>query len=70
MRTESEFWHGKAIEIACGFLPSESPLVTHILQSYQKHHAPVAQTIPEDDEATNNELKVVRPALGIEKCQF
>ena len=34
VKTESEFWHGKAIEIACGYLPSESPLVTHILQSY------------------------------------
>jgi len=42
VKTESEFWHGKAIEIACGYLPSESPLVTHILQSYQKHHAPVS----------------------------
>ena len=31
IKAESEFWHGKALEIACGFLPSESPLVTHIL---------------------------------------
>ena len=41
VKAESEFWHGKALEISCGFLPSESPLVTHILSSYQKHHAPV-----------------------------
>ena len=41
VKAESEFWHGKALEISCGFLPSESPLVTLILSSYQKHHAPV-----------------------------
>ena len=33
-RRESEFWHGKGLEIACSFLPSESPLVNHILMSY------------------------------------
>ena len=40
-RKESEFWHAKALEISCSFLPSESPLVSHILTSYQKHHSPV-----------------------------
>lgn len=40
-KRESEFWHAKALEIAISFLPSECPLVTHILTSYQKHHAPV-----------------------------
>jgi hypothetical protein len=40
-KRESEFWHGKALEVSCSFLPSECPLVTHILTSYQKHHAPV-----------------------------
>eukprot|EP00350_Pseudokeronopsis_sp_OXSARD2_P013831 CAMPEP_0170568474 /NCGR_PEP_ID=MMETSP0211-20121228/81222_1 /TAXON_ID=311385 /ORGANISM="Pseudokeronopsis sp., Strain OXSARD2" /LENGTH=124 /DNA_ID=CAMNT_0010890387 /DNA_START=839 /DNA_END=1213 /DNA_ORIENTATION=+ len=40
-KKESEFWHSKALEIACSFFPSESPLVSHILSSYQKHHAPV-----------------------------
>lgn len=34
VKAESEFWHGKALDIACSFLPSESPLVTHILSSY------------------------------------
>jgi hypothetical protein len=36
----SEYWHGKAVEIAISFLPSESPLVSHILMSYEKHHSP------------------------------
>ena len=70
IKAESEFWHGKALEIACGFLPSESPLVTHILQSYQKHHAPVQTAIPEDAAPSGLELRVVRPVKGIEKCQF
>ena len=41
VKAESEYWHGKALEISCTFLPSESPLVSHIYQSYKKHHAPV-----------------------------
>jgi hypothetical protein len=65
VRVESEFWHGKALEIACGYLPSESPLVTHIVQSYSKHHAPVNQVIPEDGPSTDSILKVVRPQKGI-----
>lgn len=37
---ESEYWHAKALEIACTFLPSECPLLNHVLLSYQKHHDP------------------------------
>ena len=44
-KRESEFWHAKALDVAISFLPSECPLVTHILTSYQKHHAPVQQEI-------------------------
>lgn len=44
-KKQSEYWHAKALEISCSFFPSESPLVTHILTSYQKHHAPVQQAI-------------------------
>jgi len=40
-----EYWHGKAVEIAISFLPSESPLVSHILMSYEKHHSPSNQVI-------------------------
>lgn len=39
-RRDSEYWHGKAVEIAASFLPSESPLVSHIMMSYEKHHSP------------------------------
>ena len=37
---ESEYWHAKSLEIACTFLPSDCPLLNHVLLSYQKHHAP------------------------------
>ena len=39
-RKDSEYWHSKALEIGCSFLPSECPLVNHILMSYNKHHSP------------------------------
>jgi hypothetical protein len=42
---ESEFWHAKALQIACCFLPSDCPLVTHIFTNYQKHHSPLLQPI-------------------------
>jgi len=48
LMTESEFWHAKALEIAGTFLPSDCPLLNHILLSYQKHHAPSSQVIQED----------------------
>lgn len=53
-------WHAMALEAAGTFLPSECPLVSHIIVSYQKHHSPALTTIPED-EPLYEELKVVRP---------
>lgn len=31
---ESELWHTISLEIACSFLPSDCPLLNHILLSY------------------------------------
>jgi len=42
---ESEYWHAKSLEIACTFLPSDCPLLNHVLLSYQKHHAPSSSAI-------------------------
>eukprot|EP00347_Sterkiella_histriomuscorum_P024065 403332423 len=64
-RRDSEYWHGKAVEIAISFLPSESPLVSHILMSYEKHHSPSNQSIPED-EHQDIQVKVVRQVKGID----
>ena len=47
---DSEFWHGKALELAVRFLPGDAPLVKHIVSSYQKHHAPSLEIIPESSE--------------------
>jgi hypothetical protein len=66
---ESEYWHAKALEIACSFLPGECPLLNHINLSYQKHFAPVKQTINEE-EAVQDELKVVKPLNGIDNPKF
>ncbi len=66
---ESEFWHAKALEIACSFLPSECPLLNHVLLSYQKHHAPSQQAINEDQEQ-EDQLDVVRPLNGIESNKY
>jgi len=66
---ESEYWHTKSIEVACSFLPSDCPLLNHILLSYQKHHAPSQSSIPENVN-TSEYLRVIKPVGGIENCRF
>ncbi len=66
---ESEFWHAKSLEMACSFLPGECPLLNHINLSYQKHFAPVKKTIQED-EAEEDDLRVIKPMQGIEYQRF
>lgn len=62
--TDSEFWHGKALELAISFLPGDAPLVKHIVSSYQKHHSPSFEQIPEDRSVTS-EVRIIRPSEGI-----
>ena len=66
---EQEYWHVKALDIACAFLPSECPLFNHILLSYQKHHDPTMQQIDEDKEQ-EDEIRVLRPLRGIENSKY
>ena len=66
---ESEYWHAKSLEIAWTFLPSDWPLLNHILLSYQKHHSPCQQTIQEDGVNEQN-LHIVKPLKGIESSKF
>lgn len=61
---ESQFWHGRALEMSLAFLPGDSPFVKHIIHSYQKHHSPSSQTIPEDYEMSPN-IKVLKPLNGV-----
>ena len=37
-KKDSEMWHAKSLHAACLFLPEDCPLVTHIINSYKKHH--------------------------------
>jgi hypothetical protein len=57
---ESQFWHGRALEMAIALFPGDSPLVKHIVQSYQKHHAPSSEVIPED-YSVDKDVKVAKP---------
>jgi len=66
---ESEYWHAKALEISCSFLPSECPLLKHILLSYQKHHNPSNQAIKED-ESTSDQLIVLRSIAGVDNSKY
>lgn len=34
MQSHSEFWHTISLDVACSFLPSDCPLLNHILLSY------------------------------------
>ena len=44
-KEEGEKWQAKALHCSGTFLPSECPLVQHIIHSYQKHHSLIKQTI-------------------------
>ena len=59
-KEQSEMWHAQALEASARFLPSECPLVAHVITNYQKHHSPALMTIPEDEEL-DDDLKVIRP---------
>ena len=53
-------WHAQALEASARFLPSECPLVAHVILNYQKHHSPALTTIFED-EPLDEDLKIIRP---------
>lgn len=67
---ESEFWHSKSLEIAVRFLPSDCPLLNHVLLSYNKHHAPSGQKIPEASSDNEQSLRVIKPLPGIDLAKF
>jgi hypothetical protein len=65
-KIESEKWQAKAVETSCTFLPSECPLVGHVISSYQKHHSIISESIPEDKEL-DDDLTFVRPLNEIKQ---
>jgi hypothetical protein len=42
---ESQFWHFKAVEIACLYLPSNCLLTDEIMRRYMKHYDPNATKV-------------------------
>lgn len=66
---ESEYWHSKSLEVCCSFLPSDCPLVNHIILSYNKHHAPSSQVIQEGEE-NEDKLEIVKATKGIDSTKF
>lgn len=62
---DSEYWHGKALEISVKFLPGDCPLVRHIVASYKKNHSPANEPIPEDDEISSDVI-LIKPMNGVE----
>ena len=42
---DSEYWHFKAVELACLYLPSTCPIVKHYVSSYQKHYSNLATIV-------------------------
>ena len=61
---DAEYWHGKAVELAVNFLPSNAPLVKHIVSSYQKHHSPWSDTIPENSEVSED-VEIFKAQNGV-----
>ncbi len=61
---DAELWHGKSLELAVTFLPSDAPVVKHIVSSYQKHHSPAYQQIPENKEF-DADVKIIKPLKGV-----
>lgn len=66
---DSEMWHAMALESCGTFLPSECPLVSHMIMSFQKHHSPAMTTIQED-EILNEDIKVLRPLNEVKMDQI
>jgi hypothetical protein len=62
---DSEYWHGKALEISVKFLPGDCPLVRHIVASYKKNCSPSNEQIPEDVEISSDVL-MIKPMNGVE----
>ena len=66
---DSEMWHAMALESCGTFLPSECPLVSHMIMSFQKHHSPAMTTILED-VVLDEDIKVLRPLNEVKMDQI
>lgn len=66
-RKDAEMWHAKALHTSSYFLPSECPLVSHIINSYSKHHLRVkvqVRRVENEREEARQRLKRAEEARG------
>jgi hypothetical protein len=66
---DSEIWHAMGLETSGTFLPSECPLVSHVILSFQKHHSLAMTTIPEQ-ASVSEDVKVMRPLNQVKMDQI
>lgn len=66
---DSEMWHSMGLEVSGTFLPSECPLVSHIILSFQKHHSPAMTSIPES-QPLSDAIKILRPLNDVKSDQI
>lgn len=55
----SEFYHKKAVEIACLFLPGQCPILKHYITTYNKNYGNELPTISEDN-TINKEIYITK----------
>jgi hypothetical protein len=56
VRKHSELWHAKSLHVSCCFLPSDCPLVLHIINSYSKHHLKAKEEQRKKEEDKKEEI--------------
>jgi hypothetical protein len=66
---DSEMWHSMGLEVSGTFLPSDCPLVSHIILSFQKHHSPAMTSIPENQPLSDT-IKILRPLNDVKSDQI
>ena len=64
-RCESKYWHKAAVEFVCMFLPSDCPLVGHVVSSYERHNSLAQEIIIEG--AAKEEEEIVHKPVAKEK---
>lgn len=44
-KEKSEYWHFKAVEFSCLYLPGTCPIIKHYINSYTKHYVSTLEKI-------------------------
>lgn len=60
------FWHKKAVEYSCEFLPVSCPIIRHYITSFDKHYGSSLVPIPEN-ETINTRLDLWQSRIEVDK---